>query len=123
MSIFKTMDFAEWARDEGLTDEALHTAVQEMEQGLINANLGGNVYKKRVAIRGRGKSGGLRTIVAFKKEDKAFFIYGFAKNKRDNIKDTELKALKLLAKELFGYTDQALEKAIEAGQLIEVQEP
>jgi hypothetical protein len=94
-----------------------------MEQGLINANLGGNVYKKRVPIHSRGKSGGLRTIVAFKKEDKAFFIYGFAKNKRDNIKDTELKALKLLAKELFDYTDQALEKAIEAGQLIEVQEP
>lgn len=123
MSIFKTMDFAEWARDEGLPDEALYTAAQEMEQGLINANLGGNVYKKRVPIRGRGKSGGLRTIVAFKKDDKAFFIYGFAKNKRDNIKGTELKALKLLAKELFGYTGRALEKAIEAGQLIEVQVP
>ncbi len=91
-----------------------------MEMGLIDANLGGYVYKKRVGIRGRGKRGGVRTLIAFKIEEKAFFIYGFAKNKRDNIEDYELKALKRLAKELLSYSKQELSTAIEVGEMIEV---
>jgi hypothetical protein len=76
-----------------------------MEQGLIDADLGGHVYKKRVGIKGRGKSGGVRTLIAFQLEERAFFMYGFAKNKRDNIEDNELEALKLLAKKLLNYTN------------------
>ena len=79
MRIFKTKLFHQWASKEGLNDAALCRAVDEIERGLIDANLGGRVFKKRVAIQGRGKSGGLRTLLAFKHEDKAFFIYGFAK--------------------------------------------
>lgn len=123
MRVFKTSDFDDWADDEGLTDEALMSAVKEMEQGLIDANLGGHVYKKRVPIRGRGKRGSLRTLLAFRQDDKAIFMYGFAKNKRANIKDNELKALKLLAKELLGYTDRGLDRAMNAGELIEVEQP
>ncbi len=91
-----------------------------MEAGLIDANLGGQVYKKRVGIRGSGKSGGVRTLIAFKTGEKAFFIYGFAKNKRDNIENHELKALKRLAKELLSYRNRELSKAVEAGEMIEV---
>ena len=68
-----------------------------MEQGLIDARLGGQVVKKRVGLRGRGKRGGARTLVAFRQDDKAFFIYGFAKSERANVSGDELKALKLLA--------------------------
>ncbi|OQY43561.1 MAG: hypothetical protein B6247_31500 [Candidatus Parabeggiatoa sp. nov. 2] len=82
--------------------------------------LGGHVYKKRVGIKGRGKSGGVRTLIAFQLEERAFFMYGFAKNKRDNIEDNELKALKVLAKKLLNYTDKELSNAIEAGEIIEV---
>ena len=83
MRVFKTRWFHRWARKERLSDEALVSAVGEMEQGLIDADLGGNVYKKRVAFPGRGKSGSTRTIVAYRVEDKAFYMYGFAKNKRN----------------------------------------
>jgi hypothetical protein len=99
----------------------LRTAVDEMECGLNDADLGGHVVKKRVAISGRGKRGGVRTLLAFRVGDKAFFVYGFAKNARANISADELKALKYLAKELLGYSDKDLTKAIEYGALIEVE--
>lgn len=122
MQIFKTKWFARWAAKESLSDQTLIDAVTEMEQGLIDANLGSNVVKKRVGIEGRGKSGGLRTILAFKLKDKAFFLYGFAKNQHENIDDKELKALKLMAKHFLAYDSKALEKAKKAQELIEVHE-
>lgn len=93
-----------------------------MEQGLVDANLGGQVVKKRVALPGKGKRGSTRNVVAFRQGDKAIFIYGFAKNERANIGDKELKASKLLARELLSYTKPAVEKAVKAGELIEVED-
>ncbi len=69
---------------------------------------------------GRGKRGGVRTILAFKVKDKAFFLYGYAKNQRDNIDDKELQALKNMAAHLLAYDGKALEKALKTQELIEV---
>jgi hypothetical protein len=121
MQAFKTRAFAKWANGEGLDDDALASAVAEMEQGLIDARLGSQVVKKRVALPGRGKRGGARTLVAFREHDKVFFIFGFAKNERANVTDDDLKALKLLAKELLNYPAATLKKAVEAGELIEIE--
>ena len=121
MQAFKTKAFARWADGEGLGDEALVAAVAEMQQGLIDARLGGQVVKKRVALPGRGKRGSIRTLVAFRQGDKAFFVYGFAKNQRGNINDKELRALKLLAKELLNYPAASLARAMKAGELIEIE--
>jgi hypothetical protein len=120
MQIFQTKWFARWAANEGLLEQALRNAVSEMEHGLIDADLGGHVVKKRIGIGGRGKSGGVRTILAFKVKDKAFFLYGFAKNQRDNIDDKELQALKKMAAHLLAYDSKALEQAIKTQELIEV---
>lgn len=121
MRIFKNKAFTKWAQKEGLNDATLTQAIKEIEQGLIDANLGGHVYKKRVAIDGRGKSASARTVVAFRVQTKAFFIYGFAKNKQANIKADELKALKLLAALYFSYSDKELTHAIECGLLNEIK--
>ena len=110
MRIYKSKLFHKWAEKEGLMDEVLKTAVNEMEDGLIDADLGGHVYKKRISIEGQGKRGGLRTILAFKVGYKAFFMYGFAKNERSNVSPKELKALKAMAKQLLGYNVQQIEK-------------
>ncbi len=77
--VFKTKTFTRWLKKSELTDEVLIRAVDEMRSGLIDADLGGNVLKKRVAVSGRGKRGGARTIVATNKDDRWFFIYGFEK--------------------------------------------
>lgn len=116
MRIFKTKWFQRWASKEHLDDDALQRTVTEMVAGLIDADLGGHVIKKRVALPGHGKRGSLRTLVAFK----AFFIYGFAKNERDNISQNELTALRLLATELLGYGPALLTKAIAADEIVEV---
>ena len=121
MQAFMTKAFAKWADGEGLVDTALAVAVAEMEHGLIDAHLGGQVVKKRVALPGRGKRGGARTLLAFRKGKRACFVYGFAKNEQANISDKELKALRLLAKELLNYPAVSLRKAIKAGELIEIE--
>ena len=72
MYIFKTKAFSKWAEDEGLPDELLKLAVNEIEQGLVDAKLGGNLYKKRIATSSKGKSGGFRTLLAFKMDETAF---------------------------------------------------
>jgi len=80
-----------------LTDQALCQAVEEMARGLIDADLGGGVVKKRVGLAGRGKRGGARTLVATNKGSRWFFVFGFEKNERANITDKELEALRSIA--------------------------
>lgn len=120
MRAFKTKVFARWATKQGLTDQTLMDAVREMERGLMGDRLGGHVYKKRIALPGRGKRSSTRVVIAYRRGERAFFVLGFARKERAHIDQDDLKALKLLAKELLGYIDPALEKAINAGELNEV---
>ena len=120
MRIFKTRQFDKWAAKEGISDDALASAVIEMEDGLIDADLGGHVFKKRVPLPGRGKSGGARTLLAYRFGDRAFFVFGFAKNERSNIDDKELKALKRLAGVYLGFKEMQLRQAVSEGVLVEV---
>ena len=117
VNIFITKWFGRWARKEGVSEKSLCHAVAEMEKGLIDANLGGKLYKKRIAEPGRGKSGSFRTLVAFKSGDRSYFVYGFAKNVKDTINDGEKRALKALAKELLGYDAPRIKQAINAKEL------
>ena len=120
MRIFKARTFSKWAAKASLPDGCLRAAVKEMESGLVDAHLGGFLYKKRVAIHSGGKRGGTRTLLAYKSNDKAFFVYGYAKKLRANIKKDEEKALKLYARELMSLDDEALLKAMKFNVLIEV---
>jgi len=121
MAVYKARWFARWARKEGLTDVELREAVQEMASGLYEADLGGNLLKKRIARQGQGKSGGFRTLVATNKGGQWFFVYGFAKNERSNIDRDEEAALKKLASTLLTMPPPALNKALKADELIEVK--
>ena len=117
VSVFVTRWFDGWARKQGISDRSLCAAIDEMERGLTDANLGGNLYKKRLAARGRGKSGSYRTLVAFKSGEVSFFVYGFAKTEKDDIDAAEKRALKAFAKELFGYDERRITMALGAMQL------
>ena len=118
--VFKTRYFSRWMRKTELTDSALCGAVTEMSQGLIDADLGGGVVKKRVGLAGRGKRGGARTLVATNKGNRWFFVYGFEKNDRANIADDELEALQDIAGELLARTGRQLDAAVEDGSLQEI---
>ncbi len=95
-------------------------AVTEMVQGLIDADLGGGVVKKRVGLAGRGKRGGARTLIATNKGDRWFFVFGFEKNERANIADDELEALQEVAAQLLARTGRQLDEAIQDGSLQEI---
>ena len=118
--VFKTRYFSRWMRKTELTDGALCGAVTEMSQGLIDADLGGGVVKKRIGLAGRGKRGGARTLVATNKGNRWFFVYGFEKNERANIADDELEALQDIAVELLARTGQQLDAAVKDGSLQEI---
>ena len=118
--VAKTKYFAKWAKQVGLADEALLQAVAEMMQGLVDADLGGGVVKKRIALGGQGKRGGSRTILATNKKNKWIFIFGFEKNERGNVSAKELEALQSLAKDLLGLAELKLQVYVQSGKLIEV---
>jgi hypothetical protein len=121
MRVLKNKPFSQWAKKLKISDTTLLTAIIEMTNGLYEANLGGHIYKKRLPLGHKGKSGGARTIIAFKVGDKAIFVYGFSKGEKSNISKKEEDGLKDLAKVYFGYDEDQIKKAIKNKILIEVQ--
>ena len=119
--IYKTGHFSRWARKSGLSDSLLETAVLEIQSGLLEADLGWGIVKKRIAMPGRGKRGSTRVLIATNRDDRWFFVFGFEKNERENISDNELATLKMLAKDLLGMTAARIADAIGEGFLVEVK--
>jgi hypothetical protein len=120
MEVLKRKDFARWQAGERLPDAALCDAVEEMESGLIDANLGGFLYKKRVARPGRGKSGGYRTVLSARIGSRYVFLHGFPKSAKANITEEERKALQYAGKVFLDLSVEALSKALRSGVLLEV---
>lgn len=104
-----------------LSDTHLLQAVEEIRKGLVEANLGGHLYKKRVATATKGKSGGFRTLLAYKKGQVVFFLYGFEKGQRENISNKEKEDLKNAAEVYLAFDEETIQSAINMGSLIEVK--
>jgi len=121
MRIFKNKAFAKFARKEQISDAKLWEAVTAAERGNIDADYGGGVIKQRIARTNQGKSGGYRAIIYYRQADKAFFVYGFPKNARDNIEDDEERELKRQAKIAFALSNEQLLKLLENGTYQEVK--
>lgn len=117
---YKDLTFSDWANDEGVTDAMLAVAAAEIASGLIDARIGDSLYKKRVAAPGKGKSRSYRVIVAWQRGDRLFFLYGFAKNEKDNITQKEKAALTRLAEVYMSYDDATVAALIADGDLLEI---
>ena len=120
MHQFKTRTFQRWQKKSRVNDATLLAALSEMQAGLIDADLGGGVVKKRIAANGRGKSAGSRTLVATNKGTHWFFMFGFDKNQRSNITPTELETLQSVAEDLLAMKKSDIQAAIEDGTLLEI---
>ncbi len=118
--VLKTKHFARWMKKTELTDESLCSAVDEMQQGLIDADLGGNLYKKRVGLANRGKRGGARTLLATNLDNRWFFIFGFEKNDKSNITNSERDALHQMASHLLTLTEELLAVQLTISELMEI---
>ena len=118
--VFKTRHFSRWMRKTELTDSLLCEAVTEMVNGLIDADLGAGIVKKRIAMPGSGKSSGARTLIATNRGNRWFFVYGFEKNDRANIDADELVMVQVAAGELLAMQASQLEFALLDRTLMEI---
>jgi len=121
MRVFVTKAFNRFARSERISVDRLQEAVGRAGRGLVDADLGGGLIKQRVARPGQGRSGGYRTVIAFRWLDRAVFLHGFAKSERDNIKDADLARMKKLAGLFLHASLEDLETWCERGELEEVR--
>ncbi|GHU14203.1 hypothetical protein FACS1894161_4760 [Spirochaetia bacterium] len=80
MRIFKTKRFGRLADKAGITDSDLAAAAGEVNRGEYEVDLGGGVFKKRIARAGAGKRGGFRAILFFRQDERLIFYYVFAKS-------------------------------------------
>lgn len=119
MRVFKSKEFARFARKNQLVDSELCRAIAELHAGTIDADLGGGVFKQRLRRTGEGKSGGFRTIILLRWKSLGIFVFGFAKSERANISSAELKVWRAIAKDLLT-ASAAVQIALDEGKLIEV---
>ena len=121
MRVFKNAWFGRFARKRKISEEVLWDAVDRAEKGLVDADLGGGLIKQRIARPGEGKSKGYRSIVLYRKGDKAFFVYGFPKSDLGNIRGDEEEQFKKAAKLILALSDDQIRQLIENGQFEEVK--
>lgn len=120
MRVFATKWFARFARREGISSASLREAIERAESGSVDADLGGGLIKQRVARPGEGRSGGYRTLIAYRTARRAIFLYGFAKSDRENIESDDLVTARESAY-LWLTSDAArIARAIAEGELVEV---
>lgn len=120
MRVFKTRGFARFAKAEAISDDTLAKAIRQAEAGLVDADLGGGLLKLRVARAGAGKRGGYRVLIAYRIGDRAVFLFGFAKNERDNVSPDQLADLKAIAADILNRSDDGLDDDMAAKRLQEV---
>jgi hypothetical protein len=99
----------------------LREAIERAERGLIDGDLGGGLIKQRVARQGQGRSGGYRAVIAYRLGHRALFIFGLAKNDRENFTENELEAARAIGKIWIPAPEEQIARGVEDGQLIEVQ--
>ncbi|CCD97639.1 type II toxin-antitoxin system RelE/ParE family toxin [Bradyrhizobium sp. STM 3809] len=121
MKIYKLEKVAQFTKSERISDETLVKAIDQAQRGLVDAELGSGLIKLRVARPGEGKSGGYRMLIAFRSGDRSVFLFGFAKNERDNIDSKQLKTLREASVMWLQATPQQIAAAIRNGLLIEVR--
>ncbi len=120
--IFKNRWFAKFASREGISDATLVAAIDQANCGLIDADLGGGLIKQRVARQGGGKSGGYRTLVFFRDQERAVFAFGFAKSGKGNLSPVELRTYKQAARIVLALSQAQIDAEVSAGRLLEVNE-
>jgi hypothetical protein len=120
MRIFKVPWFGRFAKKQKISDEELVAIVKDLEKGIFDVDLGGGVYKQRIARPGKGRSTGYRVILFFKSGASAFFVYGFAKSDRANITQSDLRDFRDFYKDQFVLTDDQLNVLVKIGELEEI---
>ena len=113
--------FNKWAKKSSLPDKNLLKTIENITNNLGVVNLGSGLLKIRTPKTGQGKSGGFRTILVYKENDIAIFIYGFAKTEKDNLNNDELKYFKKLAKDLLNIDKEKITELEKQGSFVKIK--
>jgi len=119
--VFKSAWFCRFCRAHGISDESLLEAVRRADTGQVDVRLGGGVIKQRIARPRQGRSRSYRAIVVFREGYRAFFVYGYAKSDRDNLREDEKAQFRKMADSLFALTDDQLGRLVEGEGFREVR--
>jgi len=122
MKRLKTKWFWKWAKKQKISDERLLKAMDDLQNSLSSVSLGGGLYKVRIASDNSGKSSSYRTIIVYRRNERAVFIYGFMKKEQNNLSSEELKSFKTLSKDILQLSEEALSQAVEKNVFIEIGE-
>jgi hypothetical protein len=119
LRVFASKPFMRFARRFGISDAELWQAVNED----YDADLGGGVFKFRLARQGEGTSGGARAIVAMKVGQRIVLMFGFEKKDQANIKTDELRAFRKAARVYLGYSEEEMTAIVREKSLSEIAIP
>ena len=122
MKIYAIKGFERFRRRERIGKKVLLEAIDRATSGLIDADLGGGLVKQRVARPGQGKRGGYRTIIAYQAGNRAVFLFGFAKNARENIAADDLAHWRLIGNDVLAATEVTIEQAIADDEMTEIHD-
>lgn len=122
MKKFKTKWFKKWAEKHNLSDAKLNDAIERLQSGLGIVDLGSHLFKIRIEKAGKGKSGGFRTLIAYKFGKRSLFIFGFEKNDRDNIGSKELELYKEFSRTFMSHDESMINKLIESNAIFLLEE-
>jgi hypothetical protein len=120
--VFKTKWFARFAKREGIADRSLIEAIKRAERGLVDADLGGGLIKQRIARPGKGRSGGYRVVIGYRKGHRAVFIYGLAKSDRANFRNDELDTARDIGSMWIFALSEQITRGLREGELVEVED-
>lgn len=112
MRVAVSAPFQRFRKKERISDATLRRVVSEIESGLVDAEIGEYLYKKRLPRPGQGKRGGYRAIIVLVRGDKALFLFGYAKNEKSDLSEYELQNYRQAAPELAAL---AFDDLLEAG--------
>ncbi len=118
----KTKWFNKWAKKNSLSDKILLKTIDDVTKDSGVVNLGSGLLKIRTSKVGQGKSGGFRTILVYREERIAIFIYGFSKTDKDNLDNDELRYFKKLAKDLLNIDNNKINELEKQGSIIKIKE-
>ena len=120
MQVFLTKWMARFARREKISHARLRDAIVRAERGLVDADLGAGLIKQRVARAGKGRSGGYRTIIAYRRAGRAVFLFGFAKSEQENLGADELNTARDIAAIWLPADESKIAQGLQSGELEEV---
>ncbi len=119
LRVFAFKDVVRFARKFHISDDGIWSVVRSQP----DADLGGGLYKYRIARPGEGSRGGGRVLIALKFGSRAILMFAWEKSNMENIKHNELKAYRDVAKMYLGYSDLQMTKLVNDRVLVEIFRP